>query len=126
MDIEEFYDADPRRRESAEIEFGADWHDAAGVRYELNWIEDTGELYVMREPTEQVAEDPFGDFFLTRVPASGLVVRVLTRLSDRAHVEQILDGWRKAIAGPDSTSWVVGRLKAAGVGPDEGSDPDGA
>jgi len=50
VDIEEFYDADDRRRQSAEIELGGDWHDAKGVRYELNWIEDTGELYVMREP----------------------------------------------------------------------------
>ena len=50
MDIEEFYDGDPRRRPSAEIELGADWHDTHGTRYEVNWVEDTGELYLMREP----------------------------------------------------------------------------
>ena len=31
MDIEEFYDADPRRRESEEIEFGREWSDANGM-----------------------------------------------------------------------------------------------
>ena len=50
MDIEEFYEADERRRRSAEIELGLDWHDVHDVRYELNWVQDTGELYVMREP----------------------------------------------------------------------------
>src|ERR1700730_14272078 len=39
-DIEEFYDADPRRRPSAEIELGTEWQDAHGVRYELNYVEE--------------------------------------------------------------------------------------
>ena len=46
MDIEEFYDGDARRRPSAEIELGTEWQDAHGSRYEVNWVEDTGELYV--------------------------------------------------------------------------------
>ena len=50
MDIDEFYEADPRRRASAELELGTEWRDADGVRYELNYVEDTGELYVLREP----------------------------------------------------------------------------
>ena len=50
MDIEEFYEADERRRRSEEIELGTEWLDADGVRYELSWVADTGELYVMREP----------------------------------------------------------------------------
>ena len=60
MDIEEFYDGDPRRRPSAEIELGTEWRDAHGIRYELTWVEDTGELYVMREPSPHIVEDPFG------------------------------------------------------------------
>ena len=49
MDIEQFYSADERRRQSAEVEFGNNWFDAKGSRYELSWIEDTGELYAMLE-----------------------------------------------------------------------------
>ena len=60
VDIEEFYDADERRRRSAELELGRDWKDDHGVRYELNWVEDTGELYVMREPVPHDVADPFG------------------------------------------------------------------
>jgi hypothetical protein len=32
MDIEEFYQADERRRRSEEVEIGTDWHDADGAR----------------------------------------------------------------------------------------------
>ena len=40
MDIEEFYDADPRRRESEETEFGREWSDANGARTVLGTIPD--------------------------------------------------------------------------------------
>ena len=63
MDIEEFYEADERRRRSEEIELGTEWHDRDAVRYEVSWVADTGELYVMREPAPRVAEDLFGDEF---------------------------------------------------------------
>ncbi len=58
MDIEEFYDADPRRRESDEIEFGREWKDANGMRTELSWVAATGELYAMAEPAGSVEMDP--------------------------------------------------------------------
>jgi len=46
MNIEEFYEADERRRRSEEIELGSEWLDRDGVRHEVSWIADTGELYV--------------------------------------------------------------------------------
>src|SRR4029077_4787489 len=49
MDIEEFYAADERRRQSAELEFGSDWR-GGSARWGVAWVEDTGELYLMREP----------------------------------------------------------------------------
>ncbi len=68
MDIEEFYEADERRRRSEEVEIGTDWHDADGARYELSWVADTGELYVMREPNAPMSVDPFGDVYEPSVP----------------------------------------------------------
>ena len=53
MDIEQFYEADERRRRSEELELGTEWHDATGARYEVSWVADTGELYVMFEPAPQ-------------------------------------------------------------------------
>ena len=58
MDIDEFYEGDPRRRASAELELGTDWMDADNVRHELNYVEDTGELYVLREPAPHVSGGP--------------------------------------------------------------------
>ena len=49
MDIEDFYDQDPRRRASDEIEFGREWTED-DLRFEVAWIADTGEVYVMAEP----------------------------------------------------------------------------
>ena len=58
MDIDEFYEADPRRRASAELELGSEWLEQDGVRHELNYVEDTGELYVLREPAPHVTRGP--------------------------------------------------------------------
>jgi hypothetical protein len=116
MDIKEFYDADQRRRDSAEIEYGRDWHDAAGARYEISWIEDTGELYAMREPVVGGAIlDPFGDAYSPWVSAESVTVRILAHVPDRRHVEEVLTGWEEAMPGSDSTRWVADRLVAAGI-----------
>jgi hypothetical protein len=118
MDIGEFYDADDRRRQSAEIELGTEWHDSHGVRYELNWIEDTGEMYVMREPPPRAWEDPFGDVHVQtgkRAPVSGMTVVVVARIGTRERMDEILSGWEQAMEGQDSVQWLADRLKAAGV-----------
>jgi hypothetical protein len=126
-DIEAFYAADERRRASAEIEFGQDWHDAQGVRYELSWIEDTGELYVMAEESPSGFVDPFGDqldpfgkWSGASVPTSSLVVRILGRIPSRDQVERSLDGWETAMGRADSTQWIVDRLRDAGSDPPAG------
>jgi hypothetical protein len=121
-DIEAFYEDDERRRSSAEIEFGQDWHDARGVRYELSWIEDTGELYVMAEESPSGFIDPFGDqldlfgrWSGASVPTSSLVVRVIGRVPSRDEVERLLEGWEEAMGQPDSTQWIIDRVRETGV-----------
>jgi hypothetical protein len=118
MDIGQFYDADDRRRQSAEVELGTEWRDAQGVRYELNWVEDTGELYVMMEPAPPEREDPFGGIHVQtgdRAPIDGMTVLVVAHVGSHEQLEQILDGWPAAMEGPDGVSWLADRLKAAGV-----------
>ena len=111
MDIEEFYAADERRRASAELQFGQDWHDAHGRRYELNWIEDTGELYVMQDEMPDMWIDPFGDFMAMPVHTEDLVVRVLTEVHGKENVLRLLEGWQRAMTRRDSVGWLVERLK---------------
>jgi hypothetical protein len=126
MDIEEFYDADQRRRESGELELGIEWTDHAGVRYELNWIEDTAELYVMREPVPYEYEDPLGDVIVDNVPVEGMTVAVIGQVPTRDDVERVLQGWEQAINAPDSVAWLISRLKESGVwvGSADAPDPD--
>lgn len=121
VDIEEFYDADERRRRSAELELGRDWHDKSGVRYELNWVEDTGELYVMREPVPTETLDPFGGIHVVGThgvdegEVQGMSVAVVGLVQRRQDLEQAVEGWEEAMAEPDSVAWLVDRLRARGI-----------
>jgi len=48
MNIDEFYEQDPRRQASDEIEFGREWYEN-DQRYEVAWVADTGEVYAMAQ-----------------------------------------------------------------------------
>jgi hypothetical protein len=52
MDIDQFYDSDPRRRPSREVSFGMNWSDATDPQHlwDLFWVADTGELCLMQKP----------------------------------------------------------------------------
>ena len=110
MDIEDFYDEDPRRRASEELQFGRDWFDAHGRRYELNWVEDTAELYVMQDDAPPVWMDPFGDVLPIPTDVDKLRVRVLKLVHGREEVQRLLAGWEQAVAEPDSIGWLIRRL----------------
>jgi hypothetical protein len=111
MDIEEFYDADPRRRESEEIELGREWSDANGMRTELSWVVDTGELYAMAEPAGSVEMDPFGDTRVDDLPTESVTVEILGKIATREEVDQLLAGWEAAMdKSPNSIQWVRDRV----------------
>ena len=127
MDIEEFYNADDRRRSSAEIELGTEWRDKAGVRYELNWVEETGELYVMREPVPHEWADPFGGIHVNSgqdAPTDGMTVAVVAHVATRDELERILSGWESRMGEPDSTAWLEDVLRAEGVATWSENSPD--
>jgi hypothetical protein len=116
MDIEQFYSADERRRQSAEVELGTNWFDANGSRYELSWVEDTGELYVMLELVPEVDSwTPFGDSDVETMQTDQILVMVVGTVPTLGEVEGILAGWPEQMAKPDGISWVAERLRAAGV-----------
>jgi hypothetical protein len=111
MDIEEFYSADERRRQSSEVELGTNWFDAKGSRYELSWVEDTGELYVMLELLPEVDSwTPFGDTEVEQMPVDRVLVMVIGYVATLPEVERILEGWPDQMAKPDGISWVAERL----------------
>jgi hypothetical protein len=113
VDLNDFYDADPRRRASEELEFGADWSDG-GARTQVSWIEATGELYAMRDPLGALVTDVIGDTRASPVADEDLVVDVLGTVPGRGAVEAVMSGWESAMAsGPDSLAWVRDRIAHA-------------
>lgn len=113
MDLEQFYDADPRRRKSEELEFGTDWQEG-GARTEVSWLEATGEIYAMRSPLGGLQSDVIGDMAVTPVNDDQLTVEVLGVVTDRAKIAAVMSGWETAMAaGPDSLAWVRERIAHA-------------
>jgi hypothetical protein len=123
VDIEEFYDENPARRTSEEFEFGRDWHDADGNRAEASWVQDTGELYCMREPTEPIVVDTLGGEYLQHVPEKDLVVEVLGTIPTLEGVESALSGWSDAMNEPNSLTWLRDRVAAAAAAGDAAPGP---
>ncbi|HUO48640.1 MAG TPA: hypothetical protein VMU09_07390, partial [Acidimicrobiales bacterium] len=125
MDIDEFYDADPRRRASAELELGSEWVGADGVNHELNYVEDTGELYVLREPAPHVTEDPFGGLHVSTPEGyeDKITVHVIAQIDSVASLHRIRDGGQEAMRGEDATGWLGTRLREAGVAVGPTGDP---
>ena len=112
MDIEEFYSSDERRRRSSEVELGTDWFDASGNRYELSWVEDTGELYTMLELTPEADSfTPFGDIEVENLPVDRILVMVVGYIDGLSEVERVLAGWPEHMAEPDGIAWVAERLR---------------
>ena len=98
MDIEDLYDQDPRRRASDEIEFGREWSEN-GVRFEVSWIADTGEVYVMAEPYSR-----------HEISTESVTVEVLGVIKGRDAINSALAGWREAMAKPNSLTWMRARV----------------
>jgi hypothetical protein len=98
MDIEQFYDQDPRRRASDEIEFGREWSEA-GMQFEVSWIADTGELYVMAEPYSR-----------REISTESVTVEVLAVIEGRDAIDAVLEGWQEVMAKPNSLAWVRERV----------------
>jgi hypothetical protein len=124
VDIEEFYDENPVRRTSEELEFGREWTDDKGNRYEVSWVHDTGELYVMGEPVEPIFSDGLGDDFVQHLPTEDVVVTVLTTITDRSVIDRTLAGWSQAMPQPNSLAWLRDRLShpPADGAPSSGDD----
>ena len=112
MDIEEFYTQDERRRHSVELEFGRDWNDTDG-RVGVSWVQDTGEVYVMREPNAGVWGDGAGDIYARHVSAHALGIEVLGIVAGRDAVQAVMSGWEAAMVRPDGLAWLADRIAHA-------------
>jgi hypothetical protein len=101
MDIDEFYEQDPRRRASEEIELGREWSEN-DMQFEISWIADTGEVYAMAEPYSR-----------REISAESVTVEILGVIPEREVVDSALAGWRDEMEKPNSLAWV--RALVAGL-----------
>lgn len=122
MNIHDFYDADPRRRESEEITYGDGWTDEDDEHstYRLNWVADTGEAYIVREPHPGGILARYLDALgFDQADVEELRVEILTTAS-RYDVDAALAGWPAVMPQRNSLRWVrrqlgrIGTASAAG------------
>ena len=95
-----------------------EWLDEDNVRHELNYVEDTGELYVLREPSPHVSEDPFGGLHFSAPPGydKKMTVHVIAQHPDQGRrCTGSCKGWQDHMTSPDGPQWLGDRLRAAGV-----------
>ena len=119
MDISEFYDGNPARRESAEEPFGDGWSTEADQHstYRANWVVETGELYIVREPHRGGLFAKFLDQLdVDQADVEQLTVEILGRFDSDAAVKQALSGWEKHMTKPDSLSWLRENAAASASG----------
>ena len=100
MDIDQFYEQDPRRQASDEVEFGRAWSEH-GVEFEIAWVADTGEVYAMAEPVSRRG-----------TTTESITVEILAVIEGRDAVDAALAGWQEAMTRPDSLGWVRARVTA--------------
>ena len=115
MDISQFYDEDPARRESSEEGFGDGWSTEADRHstYRASWLNQTGELYVVREPHPGGLFARYLDQLdVDQADVEQLTVEVLARFDSEAAVKQALQGWEKAMNHPNSLNWLRERASA--------------
>jgi hypothetical protein len=116
--IAAFYDADPRRRESEEVEYGDAWTRSEDVHatFRLNHVLATGELYTVREPHRGgILARYLDQLNIDQADIDELRVDVLAVLSPD-EVQQTLAGWQDAMTGTDSLPWVLDRLAGRSAG----------
>jgi hypothetical protein len=106
--IAEFYDADPRRRESEEVEYGDGWTrpDDANATYRVSHVLTTGELYAVREPHPGgILARYLDQLNVDQADVDELTVEVLTVLPGE-DADRLLADWQSAMTGTDSLRWV--------------------
>jgi hypothetical protein len=112
VDLEQFYSEDERRRHSEELEFGRDWTDPNG-RSEVSWVEVTGEVYAMLEPSAEYWADGVGGMHKGDLPEKSLIIEVIGVVNGRDAIEAVMSGWEDAMPGENSLQWVRDRVANA-------------
>lgn len=124
MNIHEFYEADARRRESDERQYGDGWTERRDphATYRLSRVVDTGEVYSVREPhAGGILARYLDQLGLRQADVNELTVEIYGTFAE-AETEKALAGWEEAMGQTNSLDWVCSRL---GTPADRHHLPDG-
>lgn len=110
--LQEFYDQNPARRHSEEVDYGCHWtlidcppHFGLAPRWRVSYVRNTGEVYAVRLSRQ---DEPL--YVLAIVPPDEVDDREFRELY-YATLEGILDGWAERCAKPNSLPWAVITLR---------------
>jgi hypothetical protein len=120
VDLDDFYAGDPRRGASPEVRFGGAWLDDSGYSYAVVWVENTGELYTLRQVQWAGGPPPCADPWIHMLPRRDKVeaeVFVLLTEPSRQRIDSLLDGWADLQRQPGGFEALVSRLDKAGYPP---------
>ncbi|KJE25088.1 hypothetical protein FF36_00700 [Frankia torreyi] len=112
MNIREFYGEEPRRQASAEVPFGDGWTDHHDIHstYRLSWVEDTREIYSVREPHPGgILARYLDQLRVDQADIDELRVEILA-VADREAIEAALAGWPAVMEEHDSLRWARRQL----------------
>jgi hypothetical protein len=100
-DEQAFQAADPRRRQSAEVDLGATWRwSGSADAHRVAWLCETGELYLCKADAYDGSCSDVG--VLAVVPTEELL-------------DPLLFGWQDARHADDGLDWLSARLELIGA-----------
>jgi hypothetical protein len=115
VNIHEFYEADPRRRDSDEREYGDGWTEQRDphATYRISRIIDTGEVYAVREPHPGgILARYLDELRIDQADVNELTVEILGTFTEDG-IDDALAGWQRAMGRHNSLDWARARLAPA-------------
>lgn len=115
MTVDQFYEQNPLRRSSAEIDLGDGWRAAeeAGCTFSVFWLEQTGEVYALRVPNPYtIVTGGAGDHGLGGSSLGPATVEILGQARTREELDQRLVGWELKISDSNGVDWIRSQLSA--------------
>jgi hypothetical protein len=93
--LDEYYEDDPRRERSGELDYGVQWTERMQIfpRWRVSWVEATGEFYAYNELNND----------------DGRLV-VIGIAATREDAERVMEGWDEECGKSGSLNWIAHQL----------------
>tara|TARA_R100001594_G_scaffold124838_1_gene161724 strand:- start:865 stop:1233 length:369 start_codon:yes stop_codon:yes gene_type:complete len=111
--IEDFYNDNPKRRYSAECDYGMRWKNNGDIQFRISYVEDTQEVYAISSGTPHVQRGKGAVILLAVLPPGHKLPEQHIDRQYYESLEDILDGWAYEMDhNQHGVEWVKERLAA--------------